>query len=220
MSPASAVPAAARSSARTSARSLVPQAVAQIVEYRRPRRPFASARDAAAADGPVRCRALCARRSRVGIDADDQGGDHGRRRRPDRVPADLVHRASDPRGVAARLPAGAIRRLRDRDPDRRDVRGDLGILRQARRNDRRYHARSRRAALRVATSRSRSCRRWCSGCCSARRSRRTCSRRCWWRIAFIVGGFIILGVERRHHAKYGHLDLTASAMRASRRSTT
>ena len=44
MSPASAVPAAARSSAWTSARSLVPQAVAQIVECRRPRRPFASAR--------------------------------------------------------------------------------------------------------------------------------------------------------------------------------
>jgi undecaprenyl-diphosphatase len=29
-------------------------------------------------------------------------------------------------------------------------------------------------------------------------------------LAFVVGGLIILGVERRHHAKYGHLDLAGT----------
>ena len=39
-------------------------------------------------------------------------------------------------------------------------------------------------------------------------------------MAFIVGGLIILWVERRHRAKFGERDLLGSAVRASRAWTT
>jgi hypothetical protein len=61
------------------------------------------------------------------LDLAGQGCRDGHRRRPDRIPADLVDRAPHPRGVAARLHRAHGQGLRDRDPDGRDVLGGLGV---------------------------------------------------------------------------------------------
>ena len=90
-----------------------------------------------------------AMRRHVGSDAVGQGRADGHRRRPDRVPADLEHRAPDPRRLAARLHRRQEQGLRHRDPERRDRRGDHRLLAAPARDVRRTRQRRGRAALRA-----------------------------------------------------------------------
>ena len=135
--------------------------------------------------------------SALGLRTVDQGRRHGHRRGADRIPAGLEHRAPDPRRLAARLHRREGQGVRDRDPDRRDLRRHPRLLAA--------HPRHRRSA-------------------SARSRGRSASRSTWpiafvpavvlgllfgkaikahlftplvVATTFIVGGFIILWAERR-----------------------
>ena len=74
------------------------------------------------------------------------------RRGPDGVSADLVDRASDRRQFVAEFHGRKGPDVRDRDPNRRDVRGDLGVPGQVVDNRGRYFRErsAQRFALNVA----------------------------------------------------------------------
>ena len=103
------------------------------------------------------------------------------RRRPDGVPADLVDRTLDRRGLASGLHGRAGQGLRDRDPGRAPsspCAGSSGL------DSSPWRAASCAIRWPIAsssTSSSPSCPPRCSGSCSGARSRLRCSPRCRWR---------------------------------------
>ena len=128
---------------------------------------------------PRLCRAQA--RGGCGLVGAGQGRGDGRRRGPDRVPADLVHRPPDPGRVAARLHRADGQGVRSRDPDRRDARRDRRVPAALRRHAGRHRQPAGRAALRAQRAdrvlprgRRRAGLRQAS-------SSRTCSIRCRWR---------------------------------------
>ena len=127
-----------------------------------------------------------------------QGRRDGRGRGPDRVPADLEHRAPDPRRLAARLHRRQEQGVRHRDPDRRDRRGDHRLLAAAARHGGRP-ARSERAGAALRAQRGDRLRAGGGARPAVRQGDQGAPvhARRWWPRAFIVGGFVILWAERR-----------------------
>ena len=125
------------------------------------------------------------------------------RRRPDRVPADLVDRPSDRRRLPARAtPASKAKVFEIVIQARRDPRGVLGISRAPRSASLRGSLREPRANRFVAQPRDRVS----SGRAARARVRQARSRRTLFApvpvaIAFVAGAFVILWVERRQRTR-------------------